>query len=197
MSRYSLGLIEVVGLTAAIEAADACLKSANVKLLGVENATGAMLTVKVYGDVGAVRAAVDAGRTRAAQIGRVVSAHVIARPADDTRIFVESSEKSRAEAAKAPEQVCGSEVLPDETEAESSEQEQAEVLTENAHQELSPEQESLNEESEPENVPESPESESGATCNVCGDPACPREKGQPVKLCIHHKKGSDRKDGTD
>ena len=188
MSRYSLGLIEVVGLTAAIEAADACLKSANVKLLGVENATGALLTVKVCGDVGAVRAAVDAGRARAAQVGRVVSAHVIARPADDTRMLAELEEKKRAAALKAREQAS-------DFEAEHSVQEQAESI---AEEPVSPsEQELPNDDAETADVTESCELHGEATCNVCGDPACPREKGQPVKLCIHNKKGPKPKAEAD
>lgn len=81
--KKALGLIETVGLTAGITAADAAVKSANVVLLGREYARGAGLTsIKVEGDVGAVKAAVDAGAQAASAVGEVLSAHVIPR-ADD------------------------------------------------------------------------------------------------------------------
>ena len=77
----SLGLIETVGLVAAVEAADAAVKSANVTLVGYELARGSgMATVKVEGDVGAVNAAVSAAKAAAAKVGRVVGTRVIARP---------------------------------------------------------------------------------------------------------------------
>ena len=76
----ALGMIETNGLTAAIEAADAMLKSADVSLVGQEKIGAGLVTVFVQGDVGAVKAAVEAGQTAAARIGEVVSAHVIPRP---------------------------------------------------------------------------------------------------------------------
>ena len=81
--KKALGLIETMGLTASITAADAAVKSANVVLLGRENTRGAGLTsIKFEGDVGAVKAAVDAGAQAASAVGQVVSAHVIPRPDD-------------------------------------------------------------------------------------------------------------------
>jgi hypothetical protein len=81
----ALGLIETAGLTAAIEAADTAVKAANVRLIGYELARGDGYTcVKVEGDVGAVKAAVDSARASAAKIGRVVSTRVIPRPAKGT-----------------------------------------------------------------------------------------------------------------
>lgn len=76
----AIGFIETKGLVAQIEAADAMLKAANVKLLGQIPIGGAYITTVVRGDVGSVRAAVDAGAQVASQIGTLVSAHVIARP---------------------------------------------------------------------------------------------------------------------
>ncbi|MBK1664611.1 microcompartment protein [Rhodospirillum rubrum] len=82
MAQLSLGLIETIGLAAAIEAADAAVKSANVALVGYEFARGdGMTVVKVQGDVGAVNAAIAAAAVAAARVGRVVSTRVIARPA--------------------------------------------------------------------------------------------------------------------
>jgi len=78
----AIGMIETRGLTAAIEAADTMVKAANVKLVGYELARGGgLVTVKVEGDVGAVKAAVEAAAAAASKIGRVVSKHVIPRPA--------------------------------------------------------------------------------------------------------------------
>jgi microcompartment protein CcmL/EutN len=83
MVQPSLGLIETIGLTAAIEAADAAVKSANVVLVGYELTRGdGMTVVKVQGEVGAVNAAIAAAAVAAARVGQVVSTRVIARPAD-------------------------------------------------------------------------------------------------------------------
>ena len=76
----ALGMIETNGLTAAIQAADAMLKSADVSLVGQGKIGAGLVTVFVQGDVGAVKAAVEAGQTAAMRIGEVVSAHVIPRP---------------------------------------------------------------------------------------------------------------------
>ncbi len=79
----ALGMIETKGLVGAIEAADAMTKSANVKLLGYEKIGSGLVTVMVRGDVGAVKAAVDAGSAAAAKVGELTSQHVIARPHED------------------------------------------------------------------------------------------------------------------
>ena len=85
MTGNALGYIEVIGLTAAVEAADTAVKSANVKLLGYELAKGdGMAAVKIEGDVGAVKAAVKAAAAAASKVGTVVSTHVIPRPAPGT-----------------------------------------------------------------------------------------------------------------
>jgi ethanolamine utilization protein EutM len=76
----ALGMIETKGLVAAIEAADAMVKAANVTLIGKEHIGGGLVTVMVRGDVGAVKAATDAGATAAERVGELVSVHVIARP---------------------------------------------------------------------------------------------------------------------
>ena len=76
----AIGLIETKGLVAQIEAADAMLKAANIALVGQIQIGGAYITTVVRGDVGSVRAAVDAGAQVAKQVGELVGAHVIARP---------------------------------------------------------------------------------------------------------------------
>ncbi len=80
MEQEALGMIETVGIVPAIEAADAMLKAANVKLEGFENVGSGLVTAMVRGDIGAVKAAVDNGVAAAKKIGDVVSFHVIARP---------------------------------------------------------------------------------------------------------------------
>jgi len=80
MNTNSLGMIETRGLIGAIEAADAMVKSANVQLVGKEQVGGGLVTVMVRGDVGAVKAATDAGAAAAEKVGELISAHVIARP---------------------------------------------------------------------------------------------------------------------
>ncbi len=91
-SGNALGLVETQGLIAGIEACDAMLKAANVRLVGVEQTVPALITVKVVGETAAVRAAVDAGAAAAERLGKVVSKHVIPRPSDDVyAVFVERS----------------------------------------------------------------------------------------------------------
>lgn len=80
MNGEAIGLVETKGLVAQIEASDAMLKSANVTLVKQVQIGGAFVTTIIRGDVGSVRAAVDAGASTAAQVGELVSAHVIARP---------------------------------------------------------------------------------------------------------------------
>lgn len=78
----ALGVVETRGLVAGVEAADAMLKAAGVRLISRTRTNAALITVAVQGDVAAVRAAVDAARAAAERVGHVLSAHVIARPAD-------------------------------------------------------------------------------------------------------------------
>lgn len=80
MNTNALGMIETKGLVGAIEAADAMVKSANVQLVGREQIGGGLVTVMVRGDVGAVKAATDAGAAAAEKVGELISVHVIARP---------------------------------------------------------------------------------------------------------------------
>ena len=83
MQKEALGMIETKGLVGAIEAADAMVKSANVTLVGYEKIGSGLVTVMVRGDVGAVKAAVDAATVSADKVGTVVSSHVIPRPHND------------------------------------------------------------------------------------------------------------------
>ena len=83
MAKKALGLVETRGLVAAIEAADAMVKAANVDLVGKEHIGSGLVTVMVRGDVGAVKASVDAGAAAAQRVGELVSVHVIPAPHSD------------------------------------------------------------------------------------------------------------------
>jgi ethanolamine utilization protein EutM len=97
--QQALGLIETRGLIGAIEAADAMVKAARVKFLGRQKVKGGLMAVMVSGDVGAVKAAVDAGAAACKRVGILVSAHVIPRPHDDIDMMIPKGpeEKEKAE----------------------------------------------------------------------------------------------------
>lgn len=86
----ALGMIETKGLVGAIEATDAMVKAANVYLVGKEFVGGGIVTVMVRGDVGAVKAATDAGAAAAQRVGEVLSVHVIPRPHEDVEAILPS-----------------------------------------------------------------------------------------------------------
>ena len=86
--NIALGMIETKGLVASIEAADAMVKAANVTLIGKVHVGGGLVSVMVRGDVGAVKAATDAGAAAAARIGELVSVHVIPRPHSDVEFVL-------------------------------------------------------------------------------------------------------------
>lgn len=166
--KKALGLIETVGLVAAIEAADAGVKAANVKLLGYELAKGGGLTtVKFTGDVGAVKAAVEAGKAAAERIGKVYAVHVIPRPDNQVEDYFEKSEKKE----KKEKQIDNNEKK-EEEDKENEENEKTDiqiVKTADENEEIS-------------NI-----DNREPTCNLCKDPKCPRKKGEPRSLCIHFK----------
>lgn len=89
----ALGMVETRGLIGAVEAADAMVKAANVVLIGSEYVGGGFVTVMVRGDVGAVKAATDAGAAAAKRIGDLVSVHVIPRPHDNVEMILPASSK--------------------------------------------------------------------------------------------------------
>lgn len=93
MSLEALGMIETRGLIGAIEAADTMVKAANVNLVGKEQIGGGYVTVMVRGDVGAVKAATDAGASAAERVGELVSVHVIPRPHSDVEMILPSAKK--------------------------------------------------------------------------------------------------------
>ncbi len=100
MKNKAIGLIETKGLVGAVEALDACLKAANVTMVSKEKSTGGLITIVVTGDVGAVKAAIEAGADASKRVGTMISAHVIPRISDevlDTYYHGEAEKKRESE----------------------------------------------------------------------------------------------------
>jgi ethanolamine utilization protein EutM len=96
MELAALGMVETKGLVGAIEAADAMVKAANVQLIGKVLVGGGLVTVMVRGDVGAVKAATEAGGTAAKRVGELISVHVIPRPHNDVEMILPDEYKKKA-----------------------------------------------------------------------------------------------------
>ena len=96
----ALGMIETKGLVGSIEAADAMVKAANVHLIGKVHVGGGLVTVMVRGDVGAVKAAVDAGAAAASRVGELISTHVIPRPHGDVEYILPTLDGSNQYASR-------------------------------------------------------------------------------------------------
>lgn len=130
----ALGMIEVYGYLTAVEALDSALKAANVSRLGVEKVRGGLVTVLVEGDVGAVKAAMDASAAAAERVGTVISVHVIPRPADDvTRMLKggkEPEEPTPPEPEKPSEPEAPAEPEPEAAKAEEGEKAPQDVTVE-------------------------------------------------------------------
>ncbi|MBB1585852.1 BMC domain-containing protein [Arachnia propionica] len=88
VTMTALGMVETKGLVGSIEAADAMVKAANVTLIGKEQIGAGLVTVMVRGDVGAVKAATDAGASAASRVGELVSVHVIPRPHSEVELIL-------------------------------------------------------------------------------------------------------------
>ena len=103
--KEALGLVETRGFVGAIEAADSMVKAANVKIVGKEKTGSGLVTIMVRGDVGAVKAAIEAGGEAARRVGELVSVHIIPRPHEDVEMLLEQTEgkgKGKAKAKAAP-----------------------------------------------------------------------------------------------
>ena len=216
MVKNSLGLIEVVGLAAALEAADAAVKAANVKLIGYElTKGGGLVLVKICGDVGAVKAGVEAGSAAARKVNKVWSTHVIPRPNQQLSCILESKETLGVRKQPTPIPVTESQVIKnenemtEEVEAEleipvdtETGEEQVEAETEvqaegeDAIQEEQAAKISVNEvshensEGNRENGVDQPEKQPADLCNLCNDPACHRKKGDPKITCMYYGKNN-------
>ena len=160
MSEKALGLIETIGLAAAIEAADTCMKSANVELIGYELTKGfGMVTVKIKGDVSAVKAAIECAKIKAAAVNTVYASLVIPRPSKKLEIMM------------TPSKVVNSKNKLN----EENKYKMVEKIIEDVQQEI------VEEETTKQEVIDK------QVCNICYDPKCNRKKGMPRKMCLHYK----------
>ncbi len=177
MSKLTLGIIEVAGLTAAVVAADTCVKSANVSLVGYEFSKGSgMTTIKVEGNVGAVTAAINSAIASVEKMSKVISYKVIARPSEAIELFVRNKETIGYTPIVEPieEPVDLHEVvdLQEVTETIVIETLQDEI-EKNVDEVVITKQQTL-------------DLKELVTCNVCDDPMCTRNKGELRSLCMHY-----------
>ena len=213
MVNKSLGLIEVVGLAAALEAADAALKAANIELMGYElTKGGGLVLVKLCGDVGAVTAGVHAGSVAASKVSKVWSTHIIPRPHQQLSCIVAQDNAPEEKEPSSKQSVSPSQVIEEKQEPiatqveETGDQDelpievQEEVILQltkepemDKEQELeTPSSESTNEKLADDDSIESLPEEKRAVdiCNLCNDPACHRKKGDPKITCIYYGKNT-------
>lgn len=167
MLRLAIGIIEVIGLSSAIEVADICVKSANVTLIGYELSQGhGMVLIKIEGDVGAVTAAVQAS----SKIAKVLNKKVIPRPGDGIGCLIKN------------ENTVGYEDIYKNTDVDKNDliinkEEKDKETNKNTKEDMNKEEENdFKEDSYEEKY----------TCNLCKDPKCTREKGYLRVNCIHY-----------
>lgn len=192
MSQLSIGIIEVIGLSNAIELADVCVKSANVNLIGYELSQGnGMVVIKIEGDVGAVTAAIQAS----SNVGKVYSKKVIPRPGEGIECLIKNNntvgyyDKHK----NTDDDIKEIETINEEIEEESNEEtkknkivELNEDIEEVENDESNKEIKEIEINNIEENNPNKDDSKEKYTCNLCKDPKCPREKGDLRVNCIHH-----------
>jgi len=177
---------------AAVEAADAAVKAADVKLIGYELTRGGGLTVvKIVGDVAAVQAAVQAAGAAAGRVGKVVATHVIPRPHEDSALLIETRDTvgqkqgapcRRIEGDKGSASSAECLQLP---KAETAVQEKGATgqgESREKGEEVAKVADVVQERVEGDGVT----GERTPTCNLCNDPACPRKKGEPRSYCLHY-----------
>lgn len=185
MNEKALGLIETIGLVAAIEAADAAIKSANVNLIGYELTKGnGMVTVKIEGDVGAVKAAIEAAKVSASKINKVYSTLIIPRPAEYLEKIIRSSSTvglNKNEETNIFEDKEIVEEIIDNKETIFEENTTKDNWKNDVDKDFQMIERQFNLDDEQKESKED-------VCNICKDPLCPRKKGQPRNLCIHYKK---------
>lgn len=192
MSKLALGIIETVGLAAAIEAADTAVKSANIKVIGYELTKGdGMATVKIEGSVGAVKAAIHAAVMNANKVSKVWGNLVIPRPSDGLEMLVYNDEtvgieKKEDQDKDQDEEQVERVKIPHEKNEEIENmsreyvEDYKELMEENEHI-----QEKIEKEQKDIEIEEESSSETDI-CNICKDPKCPRKKGDLRKMCIHY-----------
>ncbi|EGW35907.1 BMC domain-containing protein [Desulfosporosinus sp. OT] len=212
MVGKALGLIETVGLVAALEAADAALKAANIEFMGYELTNGGgMVLVRFSGNVGAIKMAVEAGSLAAGKVSKVVATHVIPRPHQQLSCVltakVQEIPKEKAQVvtemetdlqlgAVAAEYVIDRQPVTN-IEAEIPEEPEGPLLPSQELQEemekdlASIELDSGNNEFSVVAIGAQQVKTPAELCNFCHDPACHRKKGDPKVNCIHYGKNNE------
>ncbi len=186
MQGKALGLIETIGLAAAIEAADTAIKSANVTLLGYElSKGGGMVVIKFEGDVGAVKAAVEAGCAAAQKVSGVWSKQIIPRPHEEVSKLINTKDTVGAILQKTTKL--------EEPKKDTKEEPKEEAKQESKSPKVEPKTEKKKEEmvvkTSPQKEPEQKvqaQDDNDDVCNLCHDPKCSRKKGDFRNTCIHY-----------
>lgn len=176
MLRLAIGIIEVIGLSSAIEVADICLKSANITLIGYELSKGnGMVVIKIEGDVGAVTAAIQAS----SKVGKIYSKKIIPRPDDGIECLIKNSNTiGYQDIDKNTDNDKNVLIINEDVkEKEINKGIEEKETNENTKEEINKIEES--------NVKEDVSNEK-YTCNLCKDPKCPRVKGDLRVNCIHY-----------
>ena len=177
--QKALGILETYGLLCAVATADTMVKAANVELIGYELARGqGMALVKIEGDVGAVKAALASGEAQAKEMGLFRGKDLIPRPAENLDMMV-YNDLTVGYGEKATD---GGSEPPQAEPAEKAEAKPAEKPEAKPEKPEKAEAKPAEKPAEPEAKPEVKK----PTCNLCGDPRCPRKFGEPHKLCIHY-----------
>lgn len=197
MSQLAIGIIETIGLAAAIEAADVCLKSANVSLIGYELTRGnGMTVVKIEGNVGAVKAAIEAASVAVNKVSKVYSQKVIPRPSDSIEFLVRNENtvgyenlniiSDEVDEIEEEKHITNIEDIDKEKESSEIEIEAESGTSQNDESILENNKEEVESESEYIELKDDSNLENSYTCNLCKDPKCPRVKGDLRSECIHY-----------
>jgi microcompartment protein CcmL/EutN len=192
--RKSLGLLEIKGLASAILVADAMAKTAAVTIVGIETCKGGgWQTIKVVGDVAAVQASLSSGSELAKRSNSFVAMKTLSRPDQSIMDTWGVKPAEKAASIKAPikaETFIKEPVVeaPVEEAVVSDTPEEAPVTDYDIVEEEVIADSQPSEEKQPESVEEDEPEAAEATCNLCGDPLCPRAKGEPHTKCIHNTK---------
>ncbi|WP_195938607.1 BMC domain-containing protein [Romboutsia sp. 1001713B170131_170501_G6] len=192
MSQLAIGIIETIGLAACIEAADVCVKSANVNLIGYElSKGGGMATLKIEGNVGAVKAAVEASVVAANKISKVFSYKIIPRPSKEIDILIKNKETVGYKEIQINNGYKENEDLYNEDDKELVKDIVENVKVVNLEDDLNYIKSEELENTIKENNLDNKEH---YTCNLCKDPECKRQKGELKNGCIHYNELNDFKE---
>lgn len=196
----ALGLIETIGLTVAITAADAAVKAANVRIIDYELTRGkGLVTVKITGDVAAVKAALDAAIAASERIGTVYSKLVIPRPNEQLENLIQKTKKKKEKQTEQKKKSDVNEKTPEKPSADTVQLIDSEEETIALEETTGPPSVKIievkkgteqNEENQEEKASLQAVDEIETKedmCNLCKDPACPRRKGDLRFRCIHYK----------